>query len=263
MDLNRLPSNIAYEVKMLTDDDQFQKKFSEDKLLDYLEAQKHDKAIEFQQLQLLLYKRNMIGGVAFKPITMALNSYLYCLESNIIKDVQKITMDDLDVFFYLLQTQNYTYDVQKLLRESHNFCKKQYNMNFNQAVYVFNQLSHIELKVLKLFPQASKENEQILNVDWMLGILSKVKPYTSYTTEQLYTKVSIMEIYYWYAQYRKNHGDNSIVARNNDEINDEMDSRMIELVVQRLIQKGILDSSKKQEYFDLMKNNNREEQNNG
>lgn len=284
MILNRLPQNVEAEVFKLIGDAQFQKIYSEDKTLDYLQAQKHNKDIQFQQLQLLLNKKNYvkiigknnivqnknifkklieklfkksskpIEGMFFEPITLALYSYLYTIKSNLIFDINKIDLIDLDIFFYLLQTKDYSYDWKSVLFKSSDYCNKVLKLTPSQIVAIFNRIYSIQFKVFSFFPRISDESsEPSFNVDWMLGILSKIKSYVSYTTEELYTRVSIMEIYYWYIQFCKNNGDKNIFIRNEQEILDEIDNRIIDLVIQRLMQKKIIKRDQHQYYFDLMK----------
>ena len=262
MILNNLPKNIVDEVFKLIEDQQFQKRFSEDKVLDMLQAQKHNKDIEFQQLQLLLYKKNIIDGIAFKPITLALYSYLYSIKSNIVFKIEDATIDDLDEFFYILQTGNYEHDIKQLVLKSDDYCNKELHLAQHEAIKIFNRLYQIQFKVFSLFPRISNEGEEpIFNVDWMLNIISKIKPYVSYTTEELYTKVSVMQIYYYYAQYLRNNGSDSIFIRSEQQILDEMDNRTIDLVLDRLIQKQIIKQDQRKEYFDLMKQNEKEDSN--
>ena len=266
MNLNGLPEDVLIGIKNLTEDEQFQKRFANDELLDNLQAQKHNASIEFQQLLLTLHKRTMIGGISFKPVTLALFCYLFSLQSNAICDVQKVTKDDLDIFFYLLQTKDYTHNLDDLFKFSYDYGKRVLGLNFNEMLYIFDKIYQIQLKCYSMFPKNKTGDGKVYyNVDWMLNIISKVKPLTSYTTQQLYTQISISQIYYYYAQFRRMRGDTSIIARNSQEILDEQDSRMIEMVLDRLVQKKVVDSSKKQEYFDIMKKKQEkiQENNNG
>lgn len=253
MNITHLPPEVSQQIVLLTVDDEFQKKFRNDALLDKLEAQKHNPNIEFQELLLSLNKRHMIGGISFKPITLALYGYLYCIKSNVLYDIDKITKEDLDIFFYLLQTREFTYDMKRLLSQSMDYCKKTYGLDFEVMLYVFHKIYQIQWKVMSLFPHTGIDDEPIFNVDRITSIVAKVKQLTSYTTEQLYTEISCSQIYYYFAQFLRLRGTDGIFTRNNQQILDEMDSRMIELVLERLIQKGKIDASKKQEYFDIMK----------
>lgn len=256
MILNKVPPNIAGQIKNLTVDEQFQKRFAEDKILDTLEAQKHDKNISFQELLLLITRRTFLLGISFKPMTLALYSYLYSIQSNIIKNINKATKEDLDIFFYLLQTKNFTRDVKELLFKSSDYGNKELGLDYNAMIFVFNKLYSIEFKVLSLFPRITNgEQQPIFDVDWMLNITSKVKPYVSYSTQQIYTEVPVMQLYYYYAQYLRNNGSESIFVRSDEEILDEMDSRMIDMVIQRLVQKNVLTKDQYKEIFDLLKQN--------
>lgn len=259
MILNNLSPEIELQVFELLGDDQFTKQLSEDKVIDYLQAQKHDSAIESQELQLLLKRKNMFNNIAFKPITLALLSYLYTIKSNIIFDMNKINKTDLDIFFYLLQTKNYTYNIEQLFQQSEQYCKRKLNLSYTDSIKIFNKLYYIEFKVFSLFPRTNGEGVEIhLNVDWIINIISKIKSYVSYSTQELYTQVSVMQIYYYYAWWCRNNGDNSIILRDEQEILDEIDSRTIEIIVERLIQKKILKIEQKEEYFNLMKYSKKE-----
>lgn len=252
--INKVPSNIRNDILNLVGDAQFQKRVNTDKVLDTLEAQKLDKNVAFQELLLLLNRRTLLFGVAYKPITLALFSYLYCIQSKIITDIIHVTKEDLDIFFYLLQTKNYTYDLKDLIVKSSDYCNKELNLSPGHAFFIFNKLYTIQFKVLSLFPKTCSEDDQpICDVDWMLNIVSKVKPYTSYTTKEMYTEVPVMQLYYYYAHFRRNNGDNSVFRRDNEQILDEMDSRVINMVIDRLIQKNILTKSQRKEYFKLLK----------
>lgn len=254
MNFNKVPPNVALQIKYLTVDEQFQERFANDETLDHLEAMKFDKDIIFQELQLLDKRKLNVLGIQFNPITLMLFSYLYSLQSNIIKDMSKITGADLDIFFYLLQTKDYTGSVKNLIQKAMGYCNKVMKVNYNQAYYIFNKLYNIQFKVMNLFPKIKYGNgENPMNVDWMLGIAAKIKPFVSYSTTQLYKDIPVMEIYYYYAHYRRINGNNSVFTRSEQQILDEMDSRMIQLVIQRLIEKGVLTKAQKEEYFKLLK----------
>lgn len=254
MILTKLPKNIANQVAKLTSDKQFQARFNNDRQLDFLQAQKHDKDIEFHQLMLLLQRKTILFGIAFKPITLALCSYLYCIQSNIIKNVQNLTNEDLDIFFYLLQTKNYTSDVKQLITKSTNYCTEKLGLGWKEIFFIFNRIYKIQFKVFSLFPRTGNLDQEVfLNVDWMFNFVSKIKPYVSYTNQELYTEVPVMQIYYYYAQWLKNNGAEGIFFRDDEEVLDQMDSRMINMVIQRLIQKGVLEKDQHKQYFDLMK----------
>lgn len=241
MNLNTLPQEVQLAVVALTEDEQFQKRFAEDETLDYLDSLKHDKQVQFFELQHLINRKLHMFGIELNPISLALYGYLYAIKSNIVFDIKKVTMIDLDLFFYLLQTKDFNFDLKEVLKKSANYCGMELQLNSNQVVQLFQKLYKVEFRCLNLFPKANEEKEVIFNVDWIVSIVSKVKPLTSYTTSELYKDVPLSEIYYYFANYCRMQGDQRIFIRTEDEILYEEDFRMCQLVVDRLIEKGIID----------------------
>lgn len=240
MNPNVLPKNIQQAIIDLTEDEEFQKIFSEDEQLDYLDSLKHDKQIEFHQLQLMLRKKLNLFGIEFNPLTIALYSYLYSINSPIVFEIKKTTMIDLDIFFYLLQTKDYNWDVKQVLQKSAGYCFNVLHLNEKQIVKVFERIYKIEFRCLNLFPKNDQQKDVLFNVDWITSICSKVRPLTSYSTEQLYRDISITEVYYYFANYCRMQGDQRIFIRTEDEILAEEDKRMCQLIVERLVKKGII-----------------------
>ena len=60
------------------------------------------------------------------------------------------------------------------------------------------------------------------------------------TKEQIYKDISITEVYYYFANYCRQQGDQRIFIRTEDEILAEEDLRMCQLIVERLVKKGII-----------------------
>ena len=246
MRLNNLPYYIKNAIVDLTEDQVFQNRFAEDKQLDYLESLKHDKQIEFYELQLLLNKKVNIFGITTNPITLALYGYLYTIKSSIIFDLQNVTMIDIDLFFYLLQTKDYNFNLKEVLLKSTDYCNKVLKLTETKAVELFSKIYKVEFRCLNLFPKTDEQKQPLFNVDWITSIISKVKPLTSYTTEQLYKDISISQIYYYFANYCRMQGDQRIFIRTEDEILFEEDFRMCQLIIDRLIEKQIISKSERE-----------------
>ena len=257
MRLETLSKDIQQAVFNLTEDQEFQKIFAEDKQLDYLQSLKHDKQIEFYELQLLINKKIRLFDIDFNPITIALYSYLYSIKSNIVFDIDHITTVDLDLFFYLLQTKDYNFDLKQLLIKSMGYCQKELKLSLNQTIELFKKIYKIEFRCLNLFPRTNQQKEALFNADWMTSIVSKVKPLTSYSTVQLYKDVSLSQIYYYFANYCRMQGDQSIFIRTEEEILFEEDLRMCELVVDRLIEKGVIAPAQRDNIIKQMAQENK------
>ena len=252
MKTKNLSPEICNAIIDLTQDQQFQKIFAEDEQLDYLESLKHDKQIEFFQVQLIDKRKLKLFGIEFNPLTVLLYSYLYSIKSPIVFDLKKTTMVDLDVFFYLLQTKDYNSDLTQLFSKSLGFCQNVLKLDEQQVVKTFEKFYKIEFRCLNLFPKGDNDKEPLFNVDWIISLISKVKPLTSYTTQQLYKDVSITQVYYYFASYCRMQGDQRIFIRTEDQILYEEDVRMCELVIDRLIQKGIIQPQQRENILKQM-----------
>lgn len=253
MNLNNLPKEIASQIAKLTEDQQFQKRFSQDEVLDKLDEQKHNQEVQFYQLQLLLNRNMKLYNIKFNPITIALFCYLYTIRSSIIVKDKDLTIIDLDIFFYLLQTKDFNPDVKSVYLNSLNYSSRVLHLTPEDAVEVFNKLFKTQFRVLSLFPKFSNGDVQsIFNLDWALNLVSRVKPLVSYSTQQLYNDVPITQVYYYFADYCRSNGSEAIFIRTEQQILEEENERICQLVLERLVEKGIIKKEQVDKYLKLM-----------
>lgn len=253
MEIQRLPLNIAQQIIKLTADPQFNQKCSKDEKLDQINDQKQNQQIQFLQLQLLLNKKIKLFGIDFNPITIALLSYLYAIRSPAVMNKTDMTVIDLNIFFYLLQTKDYNSDVSLVLQNSMNYCERVLKLNLEQAISAFNKMYKVQLRVLSMFPSRSNgNNDWFFNLNWALSLVGNVKGYTSYSTEQLYKDISIMQVYYYYADYCRNSGTEAIIIKAEDQILFEEDRRLCQLVLELLAERNIIKNDQVGYYLNLM-----------
>ena len=131
-------------------------------------------------------------------------------------------------------------DIKQVLSKSVGYTKNVLHLDEKQIVKVFEQIYRIEFRCLNLFPKTDQQKKPLFNVDWITSITGKVKPLTSYTTEQIYKDISITEVYYYFANYCRQQGDQRIFIRTEDEILAEEDKRICQLIVERLVKKGVI-----------------------
>ena len=86
MVFSSLPQNIQVAIYHLTTDEEFQKRFGDDKTLDQLEDLKYDPFIEYCELQLLMHNKLSICNVELEPLTLSLWAYLYTIKSPIVNE---------------------------------------------------------------------------------------------------------------------------------------------------------------------------------
>lgn len=248
MKLSNLPQDIQYQIYLLTKDDQFQKRFGEDEKLDQLEQLKYDPFIQYCQLQLLLHKKLKMNEVQLEPLTLAMWAYLYILKSPIVAQGENITMLDINMFFYLLQTKNFDETLNELLINSNNYCVEKMGVSEIEAVDMFRKLMKVNFRVLNMFPKIKAEKKTVFNADQLSSIVTKVSQVSSYSTQELYKQIPFCQVYYLFAQYCRQNGSEAIYLRTEEEIQIEIDQRSTELVVDRLIEKNVIEQ-KDREYY--------------
>ena len=170
-----VPIQIQREILKLTTDEEFQERFANDEVLNQLDALKYDSFIQYNELLVTaLHSDIKLNGKSFKPITLALWSYLYIIKSPIIFEDKKISMVDLDMFFYLLETKNFA-SLNEVLQKSMNYCNTKLPLTGQQIKTVFQNLLKISFRALNMFPKYRFEGAKpAFNVDWMTSIATKV-----------------------------------------------------------------------------------------
>lgn len=273
-----LPQNIQIQIYNLTTDQEFQKRFGEDEKLDQLEDLKYDAFIEYCEGQLLLHNKlkfrirqiqqvkkgffnklkktlyNLLGKkdspyIQFEAMTIGLWMYLYTIKSPIVTDEDNISRLDVDLFFYLLQTKDFSDSMQILVVKSLNYCQNVLHINLKTAAEILHKIIRINFRVLNMFPRIKAECRGSFNADWITSIATKVAQVSSYSTQEIYKDISFCEVYYLFAQYCRQQGSQSIYLRTEEEIQIEIDLRATELVVERLIEKGVIKDTERDYYI--------------
>ena len=281
MRFSEVPIELQVHIEQLTRDKVFQQRFATDEVLDQLDALKYDPFIEYWEMQLLLHNKfrirqiqqvkkgffnkikktlyNLLGKkdspyIQFEPMTLGLWSYLYTIKSPFVLDEEKYTTIDLDIFFYLLQTKNFSLELKDLIVKSMNYSSQVLKLTQQQAVEAIDKIFKISLRVLNMFPRLQAQKEAVFNADWITSLVTKVVQVSSYSTQELYKDISMCEVYYLFAQYCREKGSEAIFLRTEEEILAEEDLRATTLVVERLIELGHIDQSNKQYYINLIHN---------
>lgn len=245
----KLPQNIQIQIYNLTTDQEFQKRFGEDEKLDQLEDLKYDAFIEYCEGQLLLHNKLKFSDIEFEAMTIGLWMYLYTIKSPIVTDEDNISRLDVDLFFYLLQTKDFSDSMQKLVVKSLNYCQNVLHINLKTAAEILHKIIRINFRVLNMFPRIKAECRGSFNADWITSIATKVAQVSSYSTQEIYKDISFCEVYYLFAQYCRQQGSQSIYLRTEEEIQIEIDLRATELVVERLIEKGVIKDTERDYYI--------------
>ena len=252
MRFSQVPIELQVHIEELQRDEVFKERFATDKILDQLDQLKYDPYIQYNQIQLLLHNKLKFCGKQFQPMTLGLWAYLYTIKSPLVFEERKITTVDADVFFYLLETKDFSLSIDDLVATSMNYSKTTLGFTKEQTEDVIQKMFKVSLRVLNLFPRLQLEKKPVFNADWITSIVTKVSQVSSYSTQQLYKQVPICEVYYLFAQYCREKGSEAIFLRTEEQILAEQDLRATTLIVERLIELGHIDESNKEYYIKLI-----------
>lgn len=252
MNFSKVPKQIQPYILKLTDDDVFLERYDTDEILNQLDQLKYDPFIQFNQFQLVLNEQLEFNDIKFKPITLALWSYLYVIKSPLIVEEGKITTVDVDLFFYLLETKNFG-PLKSVLEKSTNYCLNNYKLDATQLKDCLQKMIKVSFRVLNMFPKLKVEgNKPTFNVDWLTSIATKAAQVSNYNIKDVYNRISVCEAYYLFAQYCREKGSQSIYLRTEEEIMWEEDLRSTILVVERLIELKAIEQKDKEFYINLI-----------
>lgn len=130
MYFNKLPQHLQVQIEKLTRDDEFQHRFGTDKQLDQIENMKLDKPTLSRQFEYLINGYETISSKKLHPLTLSKVTFLWLRNSpfflsNI--DIDTITQADLDLFFYVLDTNMRDISLNYSKTNSINYFKKHYS----------------------------------------------------------------------------------------------------------------------------------------
>jgi hypothetical protein len=66
-------------------------------------------------------------------------------------------MIDIDLFFYLLQTKDYNFNLKEVLLKSTDYCNKVLKLTETKAVELFSKIYKVEFRCLNLFPKTDEQ----------------------------------------------------------------------------------------------------------
>ena len=124
-------------------------------------------------------------------------------------------------------------------------------ISYEEAADIISNSIRIAFRPLNLFPKRQCSNYKVMfDADWITSLVARVHSVTGELPTKIMTEMSLTAACYYFAQYARMQGDNTIYKRSEEEILIAQDRRAVELICQRLIE---LDVIKKEEYFKYFK----------
>lgn len=249
-----LDDRLKHEIMLLQADKVFQDRFGHDKVLDDLDRQMIDPKRCFAELKQVLFSTYTVNGRTYKPLTPKIWAYLWCINSPITKTGVKISEQDINIFFFLLQN-GVTADFLNIFPSTINFIKE-LGISYSEA---FNDMQHItetSFYPLSMFPQTSASlvhQDPVFDVDWLTSICSRVHTMTGYTPDKI-MDMPLNLVCYYYIQYARQQGE-KLEHRPPQEILVAQDYRACELIVDYLVETGKLDASERDATLKIISTN--------
>lgn len=249
MNFRNLPKNIQDGVRELTKDEEFQYRFGHDKILDELDEMETNKNEEYTSLMLLLKNEIVIEDKIYHPLTIAIWGFLYVIDSPFINSEKEVTELDIDIFFYLLDNGVAHININDTIINAAGYSKK-LNLDINNALDVILKIIKISFQPLNLFPKKNSNGKNLFDGDWVTALVTKVYNVTGYDANYIMNTLSLHACCYYFAQYARENGAEQIFRRTPEEIMKLKDKRASELVVERLIEKGVMPKEERDKWYN-------------
>lgn len=241
MYFKNLPKNIQDGIVALTTDDEFQKRFATDPILDQLDEQKLNKTEQLKLLQIHTTGKVTIAGETVNAITPIMWSYLWILQNPFVTDTKKgMNETDIDTFMYVLANGVDVGNPVQLVTNSFGYCAKNV-ISYDTAVEIILTSIKLAFKPLCLFPKIhGNKNSLLYDVDWLTSLIAQVHAVTNYTPQYIMNQLPMTSVCFYFAQYARINGNDAIYKRSPEELLIAQDNRCCQLIVDRLIQNKII-----------------------
>lgn len=250
-----LPKNLQQEVLKLTQDKEFQDKFSHDPVLDELDDEANGAKQIFPEFLSTINFKLRHNGKEYNNLTPIVWGYLWCIESPIIRDVKKnATQADLDLFFYVLENGIADIPLIEMAAKAANFCKIK-NITLQEASEVMHLLASNAFKPLHMFPEiktSMTKSEPVFDADWLTALVSKVHAVTGYAPDYIMNKLSMTACCFYYVQYARMQGVEHVEKRAPEEISMAKADRVARVVVDRFVETNVIKAEEADEIYKII-----------
>lgn len=244
MYFNKLPQHLQVQIEKLTRDDEFQHRFGTDKQLDQIENMKLDKAALSRQFEYLINGYETVSDKKLHPLTLSKVTFLWLKNSPFLElnlDVNTIKQEDVDLFFYVLNTNIRKIDFQFSKAQSLNFFSINFpELTFEDGIALALHITHLMFTPLKYFSYEQKRTEGNVTVDysirWLTGMAIAVRQVTGYDIDFIIQELPLNIICYYYVQFRRKNGQ-QINDRSDEEILIMIDQRCVNIILDYWIEK--------------------------
>lgn len=216
--------NILLKCMM---DDEFQKIFQEDEILEKLEKQRYNRTNEFFEF-CLLDKEGSISlcNMPVQKLTPKKWCLLWILKNQFTINAKKVTKQDIDNFLYVI-----THDINSIqqILNAVDFCTKN-QIDYEQAEREILQYITINFKPLTMLPtvHSGMEEEPNYGIQWLIHLSSTVARMAGVSAVEVMNHYSINTCYYYLIEDLKEKGV-KIMVQSDEAISKAIFERTFEL----------------------------------
>ena len=252
MNFRHLSKEVKQGVKALTLDEEFQKRFGTDKVLDELDQQKYNVAEELQVFNCVVNEKVFFCDRTVNPITPKLWSFIWLIGSPFINPKKEVTETDIDLLLYLLQNPLQDINPTSVIIASLGYCMN-HQVQYETAFKIIQESIKLAFKPMNLFPKTNTAGNNLLYYDteWLTATVARVHTVTGLTPKEI-LNMPMTAVCYYYAQFAKMNGEQNIYRRSPEEILIAQDMRCCELIVQRLIENGVIKEEQRETIYKII-----------
>ena len=233
----------------------FKRRVGYDKVLDELESERFDKKKIVQELQAFRGIPLQVGDKKFSQLTIDAWASLWMLDSPFALGKDNIKQVDVDLFLAALEFSGD--DIEALAVSSLDYCKK-HQLNEELARQICDKIISLAFSPLLLFPDSgamklTADQQPLYDAEWIANLVYAVHQVTGKSPEFIQKQMPLNAVCQYFVQFAKNQGMKGIGKKSEPEIIQLMDERCNTLIVERLIEKGIIKEEDKSYYEELMK----------
>lgn len=195
-------------------------------------------------------------GYKTKCITPAKWAYLWATSSPFIVNEKEPTLLDVDYFLYVLDNGIEEGDVVLSFNRSLGYTKK-LNISYEEGIKIIINSIRVAFRPLNLFPkrQGNTNRKAMFDADWITSLVARVHSVTGESPKKIMNEMSLTAACYYFAQYARMNGDDTIYKRSEEEILIAQDRRAVEMICERLIELNVIKREEYFKYFSIMTTN--------
>lgn len=254
-----LTFEVQTAVRDLTKDAEFQRRFGTDETLDKLDSERWDPSKMLAEWMCFRNRPLKIGNFEWKHLTIDDICFLYAIENPIIKSSKTKEVTDLDmaIFCYVTQCPDFNANDISGIAMKAKLWFGSTGIEINDASKAISRLVSLAFEPLDFFPPSPEEQlmgskEACFDSDWCASMISTTHQMTGLLPEQI-LKMPVAACGWYFIQYAKQNGTKNIGRKSNAQIIYEMDIRSNELIVERLIEKGVIKEEDRDYYLECLK----------